>query len=362
MVLYHEGSAAILQGKSAFLNPKMSILRDISVSMVNAIGSEGKSLLDSTAATGIRGIRYAMECGLEDITLIDINEKAVTSIKSNLKRNKVRAKVFGKSIQELAGSGAGPFDVIDLDPFGSPVPNIHDLLKMSHDGTLLMVTATDTAVLCGAHMSACIKLYNARPMHNELCKEAGIRILLGFAAKSAAQFNLGIEPLLSISDMHYMRIFMILRKGAERAVTSVNQLGYAGSCGTCHAFSTSTGVVPRLTGRCSNCGSDEDLAGPLWLGRLYDKSKVSKAITFAGAMPEAKAILERLHKELDIPFFYSIPKMTKSMGIGSVSSLRVIESINKSGYPATPTQFEKDAVKTTAPLSAVGKTVMQCYH
>ncbi len=357
MQIYKEGKAAINYSDGAFLNPKMSLLRDISVLFLKSLNAKGASLLDSTAATGIRGIRYGLEAGIERITFIDINKDACMKIRSNIKRNRIKAKVIDQSIQEFAASETGPFDIIDLDPFGSPVPHVHDLLKISNSETMMMVTATDTAVLCGAHYSACIKIYAARPMHNELCKESGIRILLGFIAREAAQFNFGIDVRLSISDLHYMRVFVTLKRGAAPAVDSIKRLGFLASCRSCHGFETHGGMVPEVVKRCPNCGAARELAGPMWLGGLHDRELLTKMLHEKGPYDDAKRYIESIRNEPKDMFFYSIPALTRSMGIGSVSPKIVVERLRKKGFEASLTQFEKEAVKTSAPLPDVAGAV-----
>ncbi len=210
MNLVSEGKAKIYTGKEAFYNPKMTELRDISVAFLKVISTKDKKVLDSTAATGIRAIRYALEAGAKDVVLLDINKSAAALAKKNVKLNRLKFDVLNKSIQDFANSSREKFGMIDHDPFGSPAPSLFDLMKISWDGTALMITATDTAVLCGAHQGACLKIYGAKPLHNEMCKEVGIRILLNYTARIASQFNFGVIPLLSISDMHYMRIFVRL--------------------------------------------------------------------------------------------------------------------------------------------------------
>jgi tRNA (guanine26-N2/guanine27-N2)-dimethyltransferase len=83
-------------------------------------------------------------------------------------------------------------------------------MKIAGNGTELMVTATDTAVLCGADREACMRLYDSRPIHNELCHESGMRTMVGYIARTAAQFNFGIKVALSFSYMHYIRAFVRL--------------------------------------------------------------------------------------------------------------------------------------------------------
>jgi tRNA (guanine26-N2/guanine27-N2)-dimethyltransferase len=41
------------------------------------------------------------------------------------------------------------FDVVDLDPYGSPAVFLDGAVQSVKDGGLLLVTCTDMAVLCG---------------------------------------------------------------------------------------------------------------------------------------------------------------------------------------------------------------------
>ncbi len=187
-----------------FYNEKMKKLRDISVQFVKVLDMKHASLLDATAASGIRGIRYKKEANVESITLLDKNKMAFNTMKNNVERNGIEGEIYVDSIWHFANSIHKKYDIIDLDPFGSPAPFIYDLMKIVHDKSILMVTATDMPVLCGVDKHACMRTYLAKPMHNYLCKESGARILLGFIARIASLFNFGIRPLLVISDMYYL--------------------------------------------------------------------------------------------------------------------------------------------------------------
>ena len=67
MASINEGNARITVNEGVFYNPKMKKLRDISVAFLIAVGAGGMHVLDSTSATGIRGIRYAQEAGAGEV-------------------------------------------------------------------------------------------------------------------------------------------------------------------------------------------------------------------------------------------------------------------------------------------------------
>ena len=351
-----EGKATVRIGNGVFFNPKMRGLRDMSVAFLKAAEKRDARLLDSTAATGIRGLRYSLEARIKDIKFLDINKSASDIAKKNVKDNGLDSEVLNLSIQEFANTNRESFDIIDLDPFGSPAPCMYDIMKLARNGTILMATATDTAVLCGAHPTACVKTYGSKPLHSELCKEAGLRILLSFSLRTAAQFNMGIEPLLSISDMHYMRIFIRLKAGAASAKASFKEVGFGTFCRKCKGFSYVKGIAPVLNAACANCSASTEQFGMLWLGKLYDKSVLKRMKKHASGSTAEQIGL--LYNEYDTPFFYSIPKITRSLGATSISPKAVIKSLQDKGFKATKTQFDMSGIKTNAGIAEIRSAVM----
>ena len=347
-----ENKARIVVSESVFYNPEMSELRDVSVLFLRALGARGKKVLDATAATGIRAIRYGLEAGANDVTVLDMNAAAYRLAKKNVRLNGLKFNVLNESLQEFANGTKMTFDIIDFDPFGSPQPGINDLMKLSGDGTVLMITATDTAVLCGAHEAACVKVYGAKPLHNEMCKEAGIRILIAYIAKAAAGFNFGTQTILSISDKHYMRVFLRLQYGAKNAATSMKEIGLGAFCRNCYSFRFGSGPAPLIRPECPVCKNRSDAFGPLWLGRLQDKKMIGEMLKLEDA-----PLIRRIFEEPDTMMLFSVPHITEKLGFSSVSQYRVMEILRANGYFAAKTQFDKDGIKTDAKIGDVLRAV-----
>ncbi|MGC8629300.1 MAG: tRNA (guanine(10)-N(2))-dimethyltransferase [Candidatus Micrarchaeia archaeon] len=361
-----EGLAKIKIGEGVFYNPKMKRLRDLSVIFLNVAAKQNARILDATAATGIRGIRYLLETPAGSAVLLDINKKAAEAIEQNIKLNGLagKAQALGLSLQEFANTGKNEaFDVIDLDPFGTPVPYVFDLMKLSKDSTLLMVTATDTATLCGAEGAASIRLYAARALKNELCHESSIRILLGFLARTAAQFDFGIEPLLSIAELHYVRVFVRLKRSAKSAVSCLESIGTASKCNACPSFYYSLGLSP-VPQKCSYCGSPTSVFGPLWLSQLYDKQIVGKMLAYAieEKQESIAETLQKIYYEYDTPFFYSLDKTTEYLRVGSVPIDKTIEMLQSGAKIASRTLFSKNGIKTNAKFEEVVAAVRKIAH
>lgn len=63
------------------------------------------------------------------------------------------------------------FDVIDLDPYGCPSIFLDSAVQAIKDGGLLLVTATDMAVLAGNSAETCYCKYGAVSLRIKCCHE-----------------------------------------------------------------------------------------------------------------------------------------------------------------------------------------------
>ncbi|MFH1222544.1 MAG: hypothetical protein V1492_05675, partial [Candidatus Micrarchaeota archaeon] len=212
--------------KGIFYNPNMRFCRSISSLAVGATGRK-LELCDAFTASGIRGIRYAVENkNVKSVTFIDIDPNAIKAVKKNAKAAGLRFKAVKGNISRLVFDITADF--VEVDPFGSPSPYLYDVMRIFNplkEG-YLSLTATDVAVLCGAKIKAALKNYHSKPLNNEFTHETGLRILIKKAVEVAAEFNFGVEPLFSVSDRHYLKSVLKLTRGADAADNSLKQLGY----------------------------------------------------------------------------------------------------------------------------------------
>ncbi|AFL94313.1 N(2),N(2)-dimethylguanosine tRNA methyltransferase [Thermococcus cleftensis] len=363
-----EGSARILVPKAeriydapVFYNPVMALNRDVSVLAVSVIKPE--RVLDALSATGIRGIRYALETPAGEVWLNDISEDAFRLILKNARRNLgVEGEMLGErrfvfrgektvvanhdDANRLMAEKFRYFDFLDLDPFGSPVEFLDTALRSVKRRGVLAVTATDTGVLCGAYRQACRRKYLAEPIRGELCHEAGLRILIGTVVRYAAKYDLGVEVLLAYYRDHYFRAFLRLRSGAKKADRSVSMLGYLMQEAS-GRFEYETGFLPERV----------PSHGPLWLGPLKEQEFVEEMLTLtkekALAHKKTLSFLETLAEELDLPFHYDTHALARRNGLQVGKLADVIDALRETGYRATRTHFSPTAIKTDAPFDAV---------
>jgi len=341
--------------KGVFFNPEMRFCRSMSSLAVGAIG-EKLELTDAFCATGIRGIRYAKENrNVKKLTFIDIEKAAVNAAKRNAKANKLKCEAKHGNISKLAFECSADF--LEIDPFGTPSPYLIDGFRFFNPKktAYLSATATDVAVLCGGKTAPCLKNYHSKPMNNEFTHETGLRILIRRIAAVAAEFNMGIEPLISFSEKHYLKTVIRARRSADMAHKSMKSMGHISYCRKCgfRAFS-------QFPGPCARCDKEADFAGPLWLGELHHKPFIKNmrklnAKRDYSDKAEIERMLSLMESEVGMPpFYYNVHMLSKFLGRGEMPKIDVIVSrLKKKGFRAARTHFSKVSIKSDAPYESI---------
>ena len=168
-----------------FYNSVMELNRDLSVAALQRFrqGMDDDIIIcDAFGGSGIRGIRYAKEIpGVSNVVINDLNPLAVRLARENIQMNGLsNVKACKEDANILLRKCRGKFDVVDIDPFGTPTPYVESAATSLKAGGMICVTATDTSSLCGTYKKPCIRKYGAVPLKNEYCHETGLRILAGF--------------------------------------------------------------------------------------------------------------------------------------------------------------------------------------
>ena len=270
-----------------FYNPVMGLNRDISILLLNSINKENMQIADPLAATGVRSIRFLKELSknkIKNIYINDYNKDAISLIKQNLALNKIQYKnkkiIIKNQDANLFLLNSNGFDYVDIDPFGAPIQFLDSACKrLARDG-ILAVTATDTSALCGTSPKACLRKYWSVPKKSAIMHETGLRILIRKAQLIAAQYDKALFPIFSYSKEHYMRAFLKNNKGKNKVDRILKQHGYFNN------------------------------AGPLWLGKLWDK-KLTNSI-YKNAL---KNRIFKNNREL-VNFLYIIKEESKINAAG----------------------------------------------
>lgn len=351
-----------------FFNPVMELNRDLSVLALMVFSSKQDhdiKICDAFGGSGIRGIRYAKEIsGVESVIITDLNPLAVQFAEENIRENHLNnVKACKEDANILLRRCKGRFDVVDIDPFGTPSPFIESAAISLKSGGMLCVTATDTSALCGTYKEPCIRKYGSMSLKTEYCHETGLRILFGFIARTFAKYKKFIKPMFSHSTEHYLRLYLEIGKGAKKTDESLKNLGYIAHCDKCLYRIILPGIVPHIPEECPICGSILKAGGPLWLGNIIDHDFVKKMIDLLPSISirndnKVVKLLDRCFEESLGPItFFDLHKICKVMKISAPPIDDVLNKLLMEGYFASRTHIKPTGIKTNAPLEILKKIV-----
>ena len=366
---------------AVFYNPEMELNRDVTVAVLRAFadsrgghvphdaktaGDEGTTgdeaataddrptYLDATAASGVRAARAAA-AGYH-ATAVDVDPEAVALAERNL------ADRAGEAIHRNANSVMHDerFDVVDVDPYGSPMP-FADAAVRSARG-LVAVTATDTAPLCGAHFASGVRRYDTVPRNTEYHPEVGLRVALSALVRTAARHDVAARPVCSHVSRHYARTYLSVEASASEANDALDELGYVHHCSHCLAreavrgrFGTDDVGAPET---CPTCGANAiQTMGPLWLGSVADDAftrAARDAVTAEfGESDAARDLLDRVAAEVDTPTHYDHHRLCEEWGRPASAMDDLIVALRDAGYEASRAHYSGTAFKTTADVTEI---------
>ncbi len=343
-------------GDGVFFNPTMELNRDITVAVLRAYQEREprvSTYLDAMAASGIRGVRAANE-GYE-VTCCDIDTEAVDVAQANLEHNDLKATAVERNVNALLHESL--FDVVDLDPFGTPIPFIDAAFSGARN--LVCVTATDTAPLCGAHKQSGIRKYSTVPQNTDYHPEMGLRTLLSALVRTAARYDVAAQPICSHVSRHYARTYLELDHRATAADSLLEELGYIHHCEDCLARRIEGGHHPQSVPQtCPVCGSNRLLtAGPTWLGPVADSEFVStvrrELSAEMGTVSRADRLLSTIESEIDTPTHYDQHRLCKQWGVPANAMDEFLDDLRNAGYEASRAHYSGTAFKTNATIDEI---------
>ncbi len=345
-----------------FYNPVMEFNRDVTILAFQAFQRQVEreiSICEPLTGTGIRGVRFATELeGIKKVVSGDINMRSARLAAHNVHINGLEnlVTVKHKEANRLLADFSAPtrrFDIVDIDPFGTPVPYLDSAIRALRNRGLLAATATDMAPLCGVHPKACIRKYGGKPLRTEYCQELAVRLLAGCISSIAARHDIGSRVLFSHSRDHYIRLYSQISYGAQKADESVRNLGYVLHCFRCLHRETAPNRFEESLD-CPECGAKMDYAGPLWLGKIFDSQFVNSmedlnAHTAFRNHAKISRLLMTIMEEAEAPpTYYVLDKISQKLKLPVPSVDSFFQAISKAGYQAAPTHFSPLGVRTNA--------------
>jgi tRNA (guanine26-N2/guanine27-N2)-dimethyltransferase len=337
-----------------FFNPGMALNRDLSVLLVEAFArAKGREIdvADALAGTGARSLRLAKEVAAP--VIVHANDGDANAVKA-IRKGAAANGIAPERLQVTEGDAhillaARRFDVVDLDPCGSPAPFLDAAMRSVRHGGLLCATATDTGALAGKFPRVCRRRYDA---HHGLHKapwraEVGLRVLAGALVRSAARFERSAVPVLAIASGHWMRVVAQVEDGSH-GDAAVRRLGNA-------TMDDATG-----NGRFLAQGeSAADWAGPLWTGPLHDAGLLAGMAEAAGgktlARPkETLALVELMRQEANAPAFWVVPdRLQKTFRPPAPRRDEFMGRLRAAGFQAARSHVEPQAIRTDADLAGL---------
>ncbi|KAK4745098.1 hypothetical protein SAY87_011410 [Trapa incisa] len=345
-------------------------------------------VLEALSASGLRALRYAREVdGIGQVVALDNDKASVESCQRNIRFNgslacsKVESHLADARVYML--THPKEFDVVDLDPYGSPSVFLDSAVQSVVDGGMLMCTATDMAVLCGGNGEACYSKYGSYPLRGKYCHEMALRILLASIESHANRYKRYIVPVLSVQMDFYIRVFVRIYTSANAMKNTPLKLSYVYQCTGCDSFhlqpvgrtiskATSTrylpGFGPVVPQECSDCGKKYNMGGPIWSAPIHDEEWVNTILADVKftrdrypAYDRISAVLTTISEELpDVPLFLSLHNLCATLKCTSPSAVIFRSAVVNAGYRISGTHVNPLGMKTDAPMDVIWD-IMRCW-
>lgn len=366
------------------------------VSVESATASEVKPqrelksprVLEALSASGLRALRYAREVeGIDKVVALDNDPEAVEACRRNIKFNgsvacaKVESHLTDARVYML--SHPKEFDVVDLDPYGSPSVFLDSAIQSVVDGGMLMCTATDMAVLCGGNAEVCYSKYGSYPLRAKYCHEMALRILLACIESHANRYKRYIVPVLSVQMNFYVRVFVRVYTSASAMKNTPLKLSYIYQCTGCDSFHLQPlgrtvaknnsvrylpGFGPIVPQECSDCGKKYNMGGPIWSAPIHDQEWVTSILEDVIAMKDSypaydriTAVLTTISEELpDVLLFLSLHNLCATLKCTSPSAVMFRSAVLNAGYRISGTHVNPLGLKSDAPMNVIWD-IMRCW-
>lgn len=326
-----------LSKKNPFYNPFMKINRDFTVSAAKIL--KPSKFLDGLSACGALAVRVSKETGSE-VTACEINQNAFELLQKNIELNKTKTRALNTGLNLLMNQNPEEsYDFIDVDPFGSPVKFLDNVLMNSRHMAVIGVTATDTAPLCGTYPKTCERKYLSVSMKTDFYNESGLRILIGYIARTAAKYSFGIEILFSYALQHYFKVYFRIKKSRKYADESLRTTKFIQYC---ECLNRRYAGINELEELCE-CKKKFKNFGVLWAGEFAQQefcSMLEKEVED----PNEKKIIKLVKEEQSIKTpYYDVHKICKKYMFGIPSMDKILEKENKikrTHFSGTGIRFE----------------------
>ena len=370
------------KSEPVFYNPKQAFNRDFSILILWAwdkIFSPINSIIEPFCGSGVRSLRYALQ-GPPFIELIcnDLNPLAIQLTKNNFDQytQLAKEKVFFHTLdaRKLFAQiylNNKFLSVIDIDPFGSPQPYIHEALRTLANPGLLLVTATDMPVWAGLYPDKAYRRYNIvnfrYPNYSfrSFCHEIAIRAFISYIQREGLNQDMLLLPLVSLSIDHYMRIALKRTRGEGKTI--LHKTGFIFECSQCfYRLVLPLYELKQMKDFQCTCGSTKiNSIGPLWLGSLHNndflQAMSQKFFSFSKTdLPTYNRLGNYITTMIDentvqVPYYFDLHWFSKQFHTSLPTTEMAIHYLKNAGIMASRTHFSGKGIKTNVQAAELQK-------
>jgi len=342
--------------KPAFFNPKAKLNRDFSIIAYSAFLNKfqnPKIFLEGLSGIGARGLRVSNELEIENLIINDLNPSALKMAEYSANLNELKNIEFSekevcKFLSDHSKKGERG-SIVDIDPFGSPAAFFDCGIRATMHGGILSTAATDLQVLNGLFQGACKRKYGGIPVRVEYGNEMAIRLILGCLRTVAARLGVEVIPMFVESEMHYYRTYVKVLNRPDQQ----ENIGYILHCKNCGHRKTTTNQEQN----CELCESKISIAGPLWIGKIFDKEFVKNMLLEVPKLTvdkKCEKILSKCLAESEIPgTYFTLDEIASRMKSSPPKLENVILNLQKNNFTASVTSFNPTGFRTNAKINEV---------
>ncbi|KAI3353482.1 hypothetical protein L3Q82_020007 [Scortum barcoo] len=279
------------------------------------------------------------------------------------------------------------YDVIDLDPYGSPASFLDAAVQAISEGGLLCITCTDMAVMAGNSGETCYSKYGSVSIKAKYCHEMALRIILHSLDQRAGVYQRYIQPLLSVSVSATFISGSLYGSSQDRPKSKTQSVNRQWSTTVSAAgpftyreweggratesstmkYSAATG--PPVGPECEHCGHRHQLGGPMWAEPIHDLPFVQKVLSAVSGNPSRfgtskriEGMLSMVTEELeDVPLYYTVDSLSSTIHCNTPPLLQFRSALLHAGHRVSLSHACKNAIKTDAPPATLWD-IMRCWE
>lgn len=342
----------------AFFNPKAKLNRDFSILAYAAFLKKfqgPKIFLEGLSGIGARGLRVANELKIDNLIINDLNPSALKMAEYSANLNKLENIEFSEKevcrfLSDHSKKGERG-SIIDIDPFGSPAAFFDCGIRATMHGGILSTAATDLQVLNGLFQDACQRKYGGIPVRVEYGNEMAIRLVLGCLRVVAARLGVKIIPMFVESEMHYYRTYVKVKNRPDQE----KNIGYIIHCKNCGHRK----IIIEQELECELCKLKTSIAGPLWIGKIFDKEFVEDMlleIPNSTVDKTCEKILGKCLAESEMPgTYFTLDEIASKMKSSPPKLENAIINLQKNNFEASVTSFSPTGFRTNAKINEIIK-------